>query len=144
MVTYREFVKEMMPKMMSHPPKERMKKIAEEWKKHKGTRGGMTTGGLVTAAGLDAKEEGGMMSAGSLKKKAPKKKLGVSSSTHSKAIGGFLSALKVSLPEEMKDSNKLSVANAKKLVLHVAKTHGVEFAKDIVGKLKDILDSIKM
>lgn len=145
MITYREYVKEMMPKMMSHPPKERMKMIAAAWKKHKMAHGGMITGGMVTAGKLDEPEGGMITAAGLHKKKAPKKKLEASSSTHSKkAVGGFLSALKLNLPEEMKDSDKLSAAGAKKLVVHIAKTHGLEFAKDIVSKLKSLLDSVSV
>jgi len=152
MSTYREFVKEMMPKMMSHPPKERMKMIAVEWHKTKGGKGakkhikggmvtgGQVTGGQVTGGLVTGGEEGGMMTAGKLKKSL---KSGVRHHGRTKALGGFLSALGLTLPEEMKDSNNLSVANAKKLVMHVAKTHGARFADSVVGKLKDMLDHVK-
>ena len=152
MSTYREFVKEMMPKMMSHPPKERMKMIAVEWHKKKGGKaekkhikggqvtGGMVTGGQVTGGMVTGGEEGGMMTAGKLKKSL---KSGLPRRGRTKALGGFLSALGLSLPEEMKDSNNLSVANAKKLIIHVAKTHGAKFADSIVSKLKDMLDHVK-
>lgn len=147
MSTYREFVKEMMPKMMSHPPKERMKMIAVEWHKKKGgkaekkhIKGGQVTGGQVTGGMVTGGEEGGMTTGGKLKKSL---KSGVRHHGRTKALGGFLSALGLSLPEEMKDSNNLSVANAKKLIIHVAKTHGAKFADSVVGKLKDMLDHVK-
>ena len=151
MSTYREFVKEMMPKMMSHPPKERMKLIAVEWHKKKGgkaekkhTKGGQITGGQVTGGMVvGAGEEGGMITAGKLKKSLKSELPHRGRTKKQKALGGFLSALGLTLPEEMKDSNNLSLANAKKLVMHIAQTHGEKFANSIVTKLKDMLDHVK-
>jgi len=149
MSSYRDFVKEMMPKMMSHPPKERLKMIAGEWRKKKGVGGG-----YISAAGLD----GGRMSAAGLpdKKKRQKIDLSVASSNvpfkvggeggkwqhQPKAVGGMLGFLKLGLPEGMKDSNKLSVAGAKKLADHIAVVKGKEFAHSVVSTLKKLLDSV--
>ena len=162
MSTYRDFVKEMMPKMMGHPPKERLKMIGAEWQKKKGSKGGM-----MSAAGLDevtrfageqSSLDGGRVSAAGLpalekKKRQKSDSAVVSSKTRSnelrspakrakKAVGGMLEVLKLGLPEGMKDSNKLSGKNANKLEDHIAVAKGKEFAHRIVGNLKHFLDSI--
>jgi len=59
-----------------------------------------------------------------------------------KAVGGMLGFLKLGLPEGMKDSNKLSVAGAKKLADHIAVVKGKEFAHSVVSTLKKLLDSV--
>jgi len=145
MSSYKEFVKEMMPKMLSHPPKERLKMIAVEWRKKKG---GNLDGGIISAAGLEAGQiSAGRMSAAGLdglsKKKRQKSEKSVASSkTHSKAVGGMLSSLKLTLPEGMKDSNKLSKEGAKRLIDHVAVKKGKEFASNVVMMLKHLLDTV--
>ena len=137
MSTYRDFVKEMMPKMMGYPPKERMKMVAKEWGEKK------LKGGWISAAGL---EKAGYMSAAGLssddmpsKKKAQKSDLSeVSSKTppkRLKALGGFMAALKMTLPVDMKDSHILSKVAEKKMIDHIAVEKGHEFANDIVKKL---------
>ena len=147
MSSYREFVKIEMPKYLSHPHKDRLRLIAIEWKKKKSeAQGGFMSaaglpdeeGGVISAAGFPD-EEGGVISGAKLPKAIPKAKKVMKQ----KALGGFMKALTIEMPDGVKDSNKLSKTVAKKLVEKISEKHSREFAEELVRKLKDLLDCVK-
>ena len=153
-MSYKEFVKLNMPLFKTHPAKDRLRLIAVEWKKKK-LDGGIITaagleGGRVSAAGIFSKRDfGGGFSDLASKKKAQnlllKEELGPSMKKHSKpkAIGGFLTSLKLEIPDDMKDSHSLTKKNSKKLLKHVEETLGKKLASQTIKSLKHVLDSVK-
>ena len=107
-------------------------------------------GGRVSAAGIFSKRDfGGGFSDLASKKKAQnlllKEELGPSMKKHSKpkAIGGFLTSLKLEIPDDMKDSHSLTKKNSKKLLKHVEETLGKKLASQTIKSLKHVLDSVK-
>ena len=163
-MSYKEFVKLNMPLFKTHPAKDRLRLIAVEWKKKKldggiitaaGLEGGRVSaagleGGRVSAAGIFSKRDfGGGFSDLASKKKAQnlllKEELGPSMKKHSKpkAIGGFLTSLKLEIPDDMKDSHSLTKKNSKKLLKHVEETLGKKLASQTIKSLKHVLDSVK-